>query len=139
MDYTALKIGTNQIRLITLQPIEDGNPFDEAPVRCRMEVRGPSLPTSAAIPKSGSNPSNYINFDHYVKNPPKECFADTIRQDVAVLEKKFEKKPSVMARVAERAANKLRSRSGPPTLKRNVLRMPVDNIANLISVRITWA
>jgi hypothetical protein len=133
MDYKTLKLTGRQIRLMTIEPIPDGRAAQDCPVRCRMEARQQALPVSAVIADSGSLPPNYISFDHYVENPPTECFGASIRRDVAVIEENLAKKPSLTSRIAEEAVNKLRSRAGLPTSTREDIMIPVDDIVNLLT------
>ncbi|KAM7198361.1 HET domain containing protein [Rhypophila sp. PSN 637] len=143
MDYSTLPLGPDQIRLLTIEPIPPGGNL-ESPIKCRMYVRSKPLPTSAPIYDSGTIPPNYISFDHYVPNPPEECFGAAIRRDVAKIQlenagkeiakeqARHSRKPSALiARAAEKLAAKLHHTTAASTSED--LMIPIDDIPSMLT------
>jgi hypothetical protein len=98
-----------------------------------MEVKCQELPTSMTVTDSGSQPPNYINFDHYVKDPPEHYFVENLRQEIAAMQRKFANKPSLLYRLAEKAANKLRGRSRLLPLEREFTMIFLDTIVDQLT------
>ncbi|KAM7215939.1 HET domain containing protein [Rhypophila decipiens] len=143
MDYSTLPLGPNQIRLLTIEPSPPGGNL-KSPIKCRMYVRSKPLPTSAPIYDSGTIPPNYISFDHYVPNPPEECFGAAIRRDVAEIQlenigreiakeqARHSRKPSALiARAAEKLAAKLHQTTAASTSED--IMVPIDDIPSMLT------
>jgi hypothetical protein len=68
-----------------------------------------------------------------VKDPPEHYFVENLRQEIAAMQRKFANKPSLLYRLAEKAANKLRGRSRLLPLEREFTMIFLDTIVDQLT------